>query len=420
MRQLDGIPLAIELAASRAASLGLAHLAASLDNPLAVLRKGRRTAPPRQQTLRATLDWSYDGLTEDERTLLQDIAVFAGPFTASAAQALCSSHIGQEEFHETFDGLFLKSLLSVAGGDGTYRLLETTRRYALEKLTEVGRISVQRVAHALYCEEQLGAAEADWPNLTTSAWVQRYLSLVNDVRQAVRWSMADAAYAQHAIALIAKSHVLWVQLGLMSEQAKLVEWALGALSLPSHANTAVEMQLRIAFGGVLYHTRAFIDDEQAAEEFVRAAEIARAAGDVPRYIQAMTGATSIWTSNGHYTRSIDMALAIRSQFPQMPANAFSRMLDNPYFFRGDLPDAVREAEGSIENAKGLLRSTQNTGVGYEQRLIASTIIAFTGFLRGDASTAYGTSRYWRKKQGSWNTPSRHCFCSCLHHARLPF
>ncbi|MER8376015.1 winged helix-turn-helix domain-containing protein [Mesorhizobium sp. M1406] len=387
VRQLDGIPLAIELAASRAASLGLAHLAASLDNPFAILRKGRRTAPPRQQTLRATLDWSYDSLTTEERTLLQDVAVFAGPFTASAAQALSSSHIGQEKFHETFDGLFLKSFLSVVGGDGTYRLLETTRRYALEKLTEAGRAISQRTAHALYCEQKLAAAEIDWKSLTTKDWVQRYLSLVNDVRLAVRWSMPETGYEQYAVALIAKSHVLWVQLGLMSEQAKLVEWALGFLPRSGHAGTEVEIQLRIARGGLLYHTRAFIDDEAAAEEFVKAGEIARAAGDIPKYIQAMTGANSIWTSNGHYTRSIEKALAIRSELSQIPANVFSRMLDSPHFFRGDLSDAIREAEGSIENAKGLLRSTQNTGVGYEQRMIASTIVAFSGFLRGETSKA---------------------------------
>jgi predicted ATPase/DNA-binding winged helix-turn-helix (wHTH) protein len=388
VRQLDGIPLAIELAASRAATLGLPHLAASLDNPLAVLRKGRRTAPPRQQTLRATLDWSYDSLTEQEKRLLQDIAVFAGPFTASAAQALRSSRSNPDEFHEDFDGLFLKSFLSVVGGDGTYRLLETTRRYALEKLTETGRLTAQRITHALYCEQRVASGTEDWKVLSTRDWLQHYSTLVNDVRSAVRWSMSAPEHWDYAVGLIAKSHVLWVQLGLMSEQAELIDWAIESLPRTIHAEGEVEMQLRIARGGVLYHTKAFVADDTAADEFVRAGEIAQTLGDIPRYIQALTGATSIWTSNGHYSRTIAKGLQVRADLSDLPAATFSRMLDNAYFFRGDLFEATKEAEGSLENAKGYVRTTQNTGVGYEQKIIASTVLGFTEFLQGRTSEAF--------------------------------
>ncbi|MDK4716037.1 winged helix-turn-helix domain-containing protein [Rhizobium sp. CNPSo 4039] len=388
VRQLDGIPLAIELAASRAATLGLSHLAESLDNPLAVLRKGRRTAPPRQQTLRATLDWSYASLTEQEKRLLQDIAVFAGPFTASSAQALRSSPSNQDEFHEDFDGLFLKSFLTVVGGDGTYRLLETTRRYALEKLSEAGRLTAQRITHALYCEERVASGTEDWKGLSTRQWLQRYSTLVNDVRSAIRWSMSSTEHWDYALGLIAKSHVLWVQLGLMAEHAELIDWAIASLPQTSHANGEVEIQLRIAKGGVLYHTKAFVADEEAAEEFVRAKEIARSLGDIPRYMQALTGATSIWTSNGHYSLAIAKALEARADLPDLPEATFSRMLDNAYFFRGDLCKATTEAQKSLEHARGFLRTTQNTGVGYELTMIASTVLGFTEFLQGRTSEAF--------------------------------
>jgi non-specific serine/threonine protein kinase len=150
-RSLDGIPLAIEFAAARAATLGLDQVASRLDDRFGLLTAGRRTALPRHQTLRATLDWSYELLTEVERCLLRRLAIFAAGFTLEAAIAVMSDDVtGASTVVEGIANLVAKSLLTLDGSvpSGRWRLLETIRAYALEKLAESGEgehVARQRV-----------------------------------------------------------------------------------------------------------------------------------------------------------------------------------------------------------------------------------------------------------------------------------
>jgi predicted ATPase len=139
-RRLDGIPLAIELAA-RIAAFGVEGVASRLDDRFRLLTGGSRTALPRQQTLRATLDWSYDLLSEPERVVLRRFAVFVGSFTLDAAAAITAgSEVAGAEVAECVAKLVAKSLVSadVSGAVTSYRLLQTTRAYAVEKLVETG------------------------------------------------------------------------------------------------------------------------------------------------------------------------------------------------------------------------------------------------------------------------------------------
>jgi predicted ATPase len=148
-RRLDGIPLAIELAAARAAALGIEGVAARLDNRFRLLAGGHRTAMPRHQTLRATLDWSYELLTEPERVVLRRLAIFAGGFTMQAASAVAADdEIAASEVVDCVANLVAKSLVT-AESDGArvrYRLLETTRAYALEKLVQLASLTRWRDA----------------------------------------------------------------------------------------------------------------------------------------------------------------------------------------------------------------------------------------------------------------------------------
>jgi predicted ATPase len=142
-RRLDGIPLAIELAAARAVALGVEGLAARIDDRLGLLTEGRRTAPPRHQTLRATLDWSYELLTDAERVVMRRLSAFSGDFTADAAsRSAAFGEVGSPEVVQSLDSLVAKSLVAADVADGTprYRLLETMRAYATEKLAESGEL----------------------------------------------------------------------------------------------------------------------------------------------------------------------------------------------------------------------------------------------------------------------------------------
>ena len=146
-RRLDGIPLAIELAAARATTLGVESLATGLDDRFRLFAGGRRTAMPRHRTLQATLDWSYDLLNEPERVVLRRLAIFAGGFTLQAAQEVAADvHVSASRVLECVANLIAKSLV-IADAAGTlvrYRLLETTRAYAFEKLVQSGEFDIAR------------------------------------------------------------------------------------------------------------------------------------------------------------------------------------------------------------------------------------------------------------------------------------
>ncbi len=136
VRKTDGNPLAIELAASRVADLGLENLVISLDRPLRTLRRGNRTSHPRQQTLRANIDWSYNLLDGNMQSLLGLLSVFETEFTKDAAREHYGFAFERSDFEEAFDGLVVKSLIACQQRDGTYAMPRLIREYALEKHAE--------------------------------------------------------------------------------------------------------------------------------------------------------------------------------------------------------------------------------------------------------------------------------------------
>jgi predicted ATPase len=157
-RKLDGIALAIELAAGRAAIFGLRNTVAGLGSRLDLLKFGRRTANPRHQTLRATLDWSHDRLSEVERVVLRRVAIFVGHFTLEAALAVAEEGgIDQSEIEGAVENLVNKSLVIVRPSywGMLYRLLDTTRSYALEKLDLSGEHHSIAARHASFSVQLL-------------------------------------------------------------------------------------------------------------------------------------------------------------------------------------------------------------------------------------------------------------------------
>jgi predicted ATPase/DNA-binding winged helix-turn-helix (wHTH) protein len=171
-RKLDGVPLAIELAATRAAIFGLRDAAASLGARLDLLKFGRRTANPRHRTLRATLDWSHDYLSEVERLVLRRVAIFSGSFTLDNAVAIVDEEgMSQNDVAETIEGLVDKSMVE-AGLDThetSYRLLDTTRAYALEKLLQSGEHDAIAARHADFFVRPLQENNVDSFEIESSA-----------------------------------------------------------------------------------------------------------------------------------------------------------------------------------------------------------------------------------------------------------
>lgn len=226
-QQLDGIPLALELAAARCKSFALQEICARLHDRFALLSAGRRTALLRHQTLRATLDWSYDLLSPAEAALFRSLAVFAGGWTVAAAEEVLEQRQGRPPTFDLLHQLVNKSLVVVdqQGATTRYHMLEMLREYALEKLVTQGEEAARREQHAAYF---LQLAEEAWPLLYSAeqqAWYQRLLAEQNNFRMALQWGRANHDYAQVA-RFGAALCWFWLKHGKLREEMPLLEWAL--------------------------------------------------------------------------------------------------------------------------------------------------------------------------------------------------
>ena len=211
-RRLDGMPLAIELAAARLRVLAPEQIAARLDDRFRLLTGGSRTVLPRQQTLQATIDWSYDLLDEREKLLFDRLSVFQGGFTLEAVEVVCTGEvIGSDDVLDLLSHLTDKSLVTpVDSGDIVrYRLLETLRQYGRDRLALRGEADAVRKRHALYFRQ---LAEDALPHLRGPdevAWLDRLENDHDNIRQALRWTI-DADEAELAQGLAGTLYRFWM------------------------------------------------------------------------------------------------------------------------------------------------------------------------------------------------------------------
>jgi predicted ATPase/class 3 adenylate cyclase len=244
-RRLDGIPLAIELAAARVKVLSPHQLAQKLNERFRVLTGGNRRALPRQQTMRALVDWSYDLLAEDERTLFRKLGVFAGGFTLETAVAVCGEEtIDEIAILDMLSSLVDKSLVQAepAGSGTRYRLLESMRQYARERMEERGEHLAVAHAHAVaFCDlaEQL---RDQYERVTNRAWLSQAQPELENLRAALEWALTqrgDVALAQRTIGamrwmwyfLAPAEGRQWVRMATDAADASTPETTLAALEL---------------------------------------------------------------------------------------------------------------------------------------------------------------------------------------------
>ena len=256
-RRLDGIPLAIELAAARVEFFGVATLASRLDNMFAVLTQGRRFALPRHQTLRATLDWGYNLLSPTEQTVLRRIAVFRATFTLDSALAVVvGPAISVENAIDAMANLVAKSLLSAdsTGETALYRLLEATRLYATERLaaSDEGPQTARR--HAEHHLTLIETAPTNWQSDAGKQWLQLHAGRIDDFRAALDWSFSEGGDLSIGLRLTANSVRLWLRLSLTLEYVAKVERALQRLAELPQPDAVMEMRLWIAFGYAIWYS----------------------------------------------------------------------------------------------------------------------------------------------------------------------
>ncbi|HSZ52339.1 MAG TPA: transcriptional regulator, partial [Caulobacteraceae bacterium] len=217
--RLDGIPFAIELAASRVGAYGLQSIADLLDNRFKLLWQGRRSAPPRQQSLTAMLDWSFNLLSDRDRCVLGRLSTFVGVFTLDAAQSVVSDeHMDPSEVAEAIASMVDKSLVLIAPINGVphHRLLDTTRAYAAEKLRNSVDANIIARNHALYFEQWLLAWE-QWRLRGGGKDYTPAIPHMGNVRAALEWCFGSGGDAAIAVRLAAAAMPIFFRLSLLVE-----------------------------------------------------------------------------------------------------------------------------------------------------------------------------------------------------------
>ncbi len=312
-RRLDGIPLAIELAAARSATLGLDAVYARLDDRLQLLGGGKRSAVARQKTLRATFQWSYDLLSSDEKSLLRALAIFAGSFTIEAAAAV--SHEDDTLVARVGDrlaNLVAKSLVTLIGTSrpSRWRLLETMRSFGLDKLSENGEADVVARRHADYFRKLVAPASVASALPSYGDRIRVFGLEIDNVRAALDWAFSVAGDTEIAVVLTSSYVPVWLYLSLMAECNRYVERALDSLHSAMPWSAELEMQLNIRLGFALLYSLGSL--MRVKPLVSRAFAIAESLGDVDNQLLALWGLFSLHSILGEQRAAMSDAVRFSS------------------------------------------------------------------------------------------------------------
>lgn len=385
-RKLDSNALAIEIAAARVRTFGIQDLVGLLDGSFRLQMTGRRTALARHRSLSATLDWTYAMLSGDEQAMLRQLAVFTGSFTLEAVKAMtASSSLDPRNALPLLESLMDKSLL-IAGESKAlkrYRLLETTRAYALEKLSEQGETRSTCQRHAHYALGMLQEAGQTLDGLSPETWLALYGPEINTIRAALDWAYSPSGDLALGIELTLGGVPLWLRLSLVSECRTWVDKGLasdGLVPLPLRQR----MLLQTALASVLMLTYGTGSEMREAWRQVR--EDARDLGDAEHKLRALWG---LWTDRcgcNQYTEALELAeryIALNSSGSHQLLG--KRMRAVALFHMGDLLGArqnIDEALGSPSAPRSHI-----IDVHFDQRIAARCLKAKVQLLEGDVDPA---------------------------------
>lgn len=376
-RRLDGIPLAIELAAARTGVFGVSAIADRLSDLFSILTEGRRTALPRHQTLRATLDWSHQLLPPSEQVVLRRLSIFRGNFLLEPAVALCSCvRLSAEEVRGAIGNLAAKSLLSADFSRELvhYRLLDTTRVYASGRLSESDEKPELIRRHALLLRDLFEGAEADWELLSKERWLERYADFIDDLRFTLEWCFSPAGDASVGIAITSTSAPLWFALSFIPEYCGYAERALSQLEATTLLGTEVEMKLRLSLGVAVFNARGPVPAMASAA--ARALEIAEQLGTNSYQFRALWQLARERSTVGDYPKALEFCLRFdalaKAQNDPAVSLVRDRMMALGLFFVGRHAEARAYAENAIDNPAADIRSAHKSFNEYDSRVASRT------------------------------------------------
>jgi predicted ATPase/class 3 adenylate cyclase/DNA-binding CsgD family transcriptional regulator len=376
-RRLDGLPLAIELAAARTRMMHPAQIAEGLDDRFRLLTGGTRQAVPRQQTLEASVAWSYHLLDDLERAALRRLSVFAGGFTLDSAEAVCAdgTDIGTYGVLELLSRLVDKSLIVVENGAaGRYRLLETVRHYATHRLVDAAETDATRNRHLGYFLAYAERAEPDLAGGEGPAVLAVLESEHDNLRAALEWAETTSAH-ETMLRLATALAVFWVLRGHTAEGGRWFARALARDDGPS------VVRARALWGAA--HIAVYGDDHPTRDlRCPQAINMARQTGDPWTIARAsnIAGYIGLWADPGgaraELARSIELARSSGDNWAQLDG---MKMTTIAWMVENDLDSAIAASDELFKAAQQL---GNNFYVAWHH-----TVMAFAAMRRGDFRVA---------------------------------
>jgi predicted ATPase/DNA-binding winged helix-turn-helix (wHTH) protein len=393
-RKLDGMALAIELAAGRVEAYGLQQTAALLNERLSLLWQGQRIAPPRQKTLQATLDWSYGLLSEFESLVLRRLAIFAGHFTIDAAlEVVPDERVDRSILFDAIDSLVAKSMIAPRpiGAMMRYRLLDTTRAYLLEIEIDEAALAAR---HAIYYRRWLEQAGTKWATLPSADERAIHFSALHNVRAALEWCFGAGGDVGIGIGigigLAAAAAPIFLAMSLLIECRRWSERAL--LSIDRlQCGSAEEMHIQAALGLALMFTLG--SSEAARAALSRSLEIAEERGDDQNQLQLLGRMHIFHERMGQFDAALRYArrssvVATRLRDPAALVLAHS-LLGVSLHLAGDHRGALKMLEVAWE---GPGTERISTVYGFDHRNRAGITLARELWLQGQPDNALQLAR----------------------------
>lgn len=398
--RLDGIALAIELAAGRLESMGIAALSRSLSDCFRVLTRGRRTALPRHQTLRATLDWSYLILSQQEQQALRELSVFRGRFSGRAAGAVLSG----SEPEDLLAALVAKSLVVVenATDETLYRLLDTTRLYAGEKLAASGELPGAMARFSAHLSVALESAEQDLYAALPEEWPDDFAQQVPGLRAAVDWAFGPFGDALLGVRLTVAALPLFFRLSLLDECLAALTHAIAFLDARPGLDERSRMKLYAALGWP--QLRATHAPELGVAAWTTARRIAEELGDIDHQLRAIWALWVDMLNRAEPRQGLELAARFTALAPSSsdPSDIIigRRMRAATLHWLGRHAEARDELLAMLADYEHVPQAHHSVRFQFDQRVTARIILARCLWMSGDEKAALDeaeeTMRYARE------------------------
>ncbi|WP_245494052.1 ATP-binding protein [Rhizobium leguminosarum] len=398
-KKLDGVALAIELAATRIDTFTLPELLERLDDRFRLLQ-GRRAGPTRHRSLLAAMDWSYDLLPYSQQALMQRLSMFSAPFSLGAACAVgIGANMDEIQVIEDLANLVAKSLISVEAQDGemNYRMLDSTRAYALEKLSKSGDLRRVSSRHAKYALELAEQAVVDSASLNPVDWRNRYTPKIDDIRNALTFAFSDPGDRSTGIRLTIAAIPWWERLSLLDECRLAVSRALDDRYAQDRTKRE-ELLLLLSLGAAQLFVQGPLQEVKQA--FTKALEIAEAIKDLDLQMECLRGLSQFGLWSGDARSSLSIAARMREiAYNQEDTTAASAdaQAGSALQYLGDLATARKHLESFLASPTSRQVRSDATRFEFDQRIEVRGSLAMVLWLQGYSDQALEAARQQRQE-----------------------